>query len=392
MSPSHNPRAFMLHFRSLWRRLVSIAIVSGCLSPAWAAGQLAGTVTAVDGSPIPSALVELWGPEERIAATLTGSSGEFSFSDVFADRAAGMSVSVMGYRPALRPISGEQSVVNVSLEVLPISLPELAVLPAGRPCPNREDARARALWQAASARYQTRTGYRGRAYWAQTENGSTRSADIGHAPMRSPRYVSKAFNGSRDSWGGPGSAARVFRENHLEEAVRQDGYAVRNRPSRRYLGHSDFFDWFYPALGAQHAYHFATEVFGDLHTFSIVDEIAGSSHVAFCPTYGEPSIEGTMIIGGDGTFHSADWRFRTPSPDERAGGEVIFAPWWADEGELPHLVAARSLFWRRMRGGDLMYRSSAVFDCWVVSETEDTPSLPRRPENSFGCPQSASAR
>lgn len=384
-------RRFVLHYRSLGCWFFSIAISAGCLNPASAASQLTGTVTAADGRPIPSALVELWGPEERIAATLSGSSGEFSFSNRLAARAAGVSVSVIGYRPALRPIADGQSVVNVALEVLPVSLPELTVLAVGRPCPNADDARGRALWQAASARYETRTGYRGRAYWARAENGSTHSAEVGHAPMQSPQHVSRAFSGSRDSWGGPGSGASVFRDKPLEEAVQQTGYAVRNQPSRRYLANRDFFDWLYPALGAQHAYHFATEAFGGLHTFSIIDETAESSRLTFCPAYGGPAVEGTIIIGSDGTFHSADWSFRTPSPDERAGGEVIFAPWAAGDGELPHLVAARSLFWRRVRGRDLVYRNSAVFDCWVISDTEDAPRLPTRPPESFGCPRSAEA-
>lgn len=348
-------------------------------------------MTAVDGRPIPSALVELWGPEERIAATLSGPSGDFTFSEDAAARAKGVSVSVLGFRPAVRTLADGQSVVNVVLKVLPISLPEVSVVAITRPCPNVEDPRARALWQGASARYDDNTGARGRAYWARTENGSTDPAEVGHAATQSLQPISSAFNGSRDSWGGPGSGSRVFRDESFEEAVKHAGYAVRNEPRRRYLANRDFFEWFYPALGAQHAYHFATDTFGELHTFSIVDEAAESSRIAFCPTYRGPAIEGTIVVGSDGTFHSADWSFRTRKPEERAGGEVIFAPWAAREEERGHLVAARSLFWRRVAGRQLIYRSSAVFDCWIISETADAPLLPTRAPESYGCPRSAGA-
>jgi hypothetical protein len=94
---------------------------------------------------------------------------------------------------------------------------------------------------------------------------------------------------------------------------------------------------------------FTGEHFGATHTFSILHQAADrTTTIAFCPRErmgNTGQIAGTLVIAADTTLHLARWTFRTPRPDEDAGGEAIY---YAPEPALGNALLTReTIFWRK---------------------------------------------
>jgi hypothetical protein len=132
----------------------------------------------------------------------------------------------------------------------------------------------------------------------------------------------------------------------LSREIEQGGYA-RLLPGVNADLTQTWAAWAYPPLEAELASHFVSDDFGRRNTLVL----AGSSELTlvFCsrPQYrSKPYISGIMVLRGDTTLAHAYWRFHTPAPDERAGGEAEFDP-CAAVGGLPVLLPVRGTYWRR---------------------------------------------
>jgi hypothetical protein len=106
--------------------------------------------------------------------------------------------------------------------------------------------------------------------------------------------------------------------------------------------------WSYRALDQGSIQDFTGDYFGTAHTFSILHQAAGETTIAFCPRgrMGRTGqIEGMLVLGADTTLQRAQWSFRTPYPDEDAGGEASYDP--PDPALGRALLVRESIFWRK---------------------------------------------
>jgi hypothetical protein len=323
-----------------------------------AAAQVGGTVTGPDARPVPDATVELWGTDARLGSTVTDAGGRFRFPAGPSDSAKTVAVRRIGYAPLTRAVTPPAS-LEVRLEALAVSLPELRSGTVRRVCPNREDPAARALWEAGRRRYDE--AFRGTAFVGLTWDGTLDPEEVGLVDeARMQRFTSVVG----------GQPVR------LERLVERWGYASPKAAGWVPWGMSwdDFFAWAYPSLHDHDARHFADQVFGRLHTLSVQARGGGETTLAFCPRdRSRPSIEGTLVVGADTAFHSAAWSFRTPKPREDAGGEVVFAP--PSSARWP-LLPARGTFWRRLGGSRRYWQRTATYTAWIVSPDSTMPPAP----------------
>lgn len=126
------------------------------------------------------------------------------------------------------------------------------------------------------------------------------------------------------------------------------------------------------------------EGFGCRHTLSSWHEAGGAFTIAFCGSergHGRTYLEGTLAISADTVLLSARWRYRTPRPDEHAGGEVDFM--MPPSGRSVWLlIPTRGVFWRRIAGSrTLFHQRTEVYTSWRMGRgiwahgTHDRPPL-----------------
>lgn len=140
-----------------------------------------------------------------------------------------------------------------------------ATVTQGRLCPNREAPEARALWAASAARYSQAldsSAVGSRFAWNERTVPSAR--DVGAvAPEALQRNAGVGNPAIRRSW-----FAQVERTGY---AYRITGESVSR----------EFGPWYYPL--AFMGPHLVSEVFGRLHTLSIVERDGSQVVIAFCP-------------------------------------------------------------------------------------------------------------
>ena len=335
------------------RRLLLAAVLGGMLaSPA--AAQVRGRVVDASGRPVSGAAVELWVDEHPAAATRTDDAGGFALSTRWTHDGAMLVVRGLGLRTQAVPLASRHVVVVVRMESQPVPLPPLTVSAAPRPpCPNREDPRARALWERMRARY-WRRGQDSVFVFGFVE---TRSG-VGH---------------KADAWNpdaGRVTAGWTFGGLVVDHPafMRRSGYAGRaaGGPGERTAS------WSYRALDQGAIQDFAGDYFGEAHTLSLVHAGAERTTVAFCPRerMGRTGqIAGTLELAADTTLRVARWSFRTPAPDEDAGGEAVYDPPDPELGRA--LLARESFFWRRTNP-PRYYFEAHRFRAWQRS-TRDRP-------------------
>lgn len=101
--------------------------------------------------------------------------------------------------------------------------------------------------------------------------------------------------------------------------------------------------WEYPPFHADLAFYFLTEAFERAHEFMFLDD--SRLVVGYCAKDREETyIDGRIVLHEDGRVVTIDWLFRTPGPQEGAGGRAVFG------GPLP--LPRRGVFWRRLPSGD----------------------------------------
>lgn len=340
--------------------LPSVLLLLGLLaSPAPA--QVRGVVTGPDGRPVPAAAVELWGTDARLGRTATDAQGRFDFPADAAAGAGSLTVQRIGFGPLTRTVAPPAS-LELRLEPLAVSLPELRTSTARRACPNREDPAARGLWEAGRRRYDPLVEARGVTFISRMAAGTVDAREVGIVDEDRLR---------------PATGASSGRAMGIDAMIGRWGYAARK--SLGYIPWSaswndDAFSWSYPALHERYAFHFAGDAFGAAHTLSVLRRSGDGTTLAFCPRDRERTgIEGTLTLAPDGSFLDAAWRFRTPKPHEDAGAEVVFAP--RSPGMRP-LFPLRGVFWRRMGGSRRYWQRAATYTAWLVGEDGSIPADP----------------
>ncbi|SOD03169.1 hypothetical protein SAMN05216486_10853 [bacterium JGI 053] len=272
-----------------------------------------------------------------------------------------------GFRTARLQLAGRTGEVAVRLEPEPVALEGVTGRAAPRRlCPNRESPEARALWAAAAARYSDVLDSLGiGSLWGTDDRTVDSERDVG------PVAASALMRG------GVAAPARARTTWPAERA----GYAVRLHGQVPY---AEFGAWYYPldVLAA----HFRSAAFGALHTLSIQARDSAEVEIAFCPRgdalRGKPRLQGLLRVSTrDTLFVDAHYEFRTPEPDERAGGEIVYAPAVAPDGRmLP--VPATELFWRRPAGSRRFYQRYVEYVGWRLGPNEGNYLPPFPP--SFG--------
>jgi len=346
------------------------------LVPCDVVGQLSGRVLTDAGSPLPNAVIQIWGSAELMADLETDRSGRF-VSDLPLERVRRASIHHLGYGVEIVGVDQFRvGPVEVVMHGLPVALPMLEVTITSDICAESEDSGARQVWEAARRRYSAETRYRGGAAETRGSFGHVRAESVGRFQLaHQQRQGWQAWVGATDD-SSPG------RYRVIERIIAERGYAWGQRSAsvgRRVL------NWVYPLLEGRHAYHFATPEFGRGHAFHVVAVSSSHTELAFCPkSASQASIQGRLVIASDSTFLSARWTFVTDAPIEGAGGEVLFGEATDSEGEV-HLVSARGIFWRH-DGEPPMYEGISktyvqlvrVTDQWRVSVDAHMPDVSDR--------------
>jgi hypothetical protein len=326
--------------------------------------QVSGRVTDREGGALSGAAVELWAADSRAAVRRTDGAGRFAFTVDEVRGASGLLVRHPGFRTARLQLAGSPAEVAIAMAAAPLVLQGVTGRAARRPlCPNREAPEARALWAAAAARYSSALDSLGA--------GSLFGSD--ERTVDSERDVGPVGVGALGR-GGVGYPARSLTSWPVERA----GYAVRLHGAMPY---SEFGAWYYPLdfLPA----HFRSPEFGALHTLSIQARDSAEVEIGFCPRgdvlRGKPRLQGLLRISTrDTLLLDAHYELRTGEPDERAGGEVVYAPAVAPDGR-PLPVPATELFWRRPAGSRRVYQRYREYLGWELGWGAMTHMPPIQP-------------
>jgi hypothetical protein len=317
------------HPRTRRTRLLAAALLAA-MGAAPASAQVQGRVVDASDRPVADAVVELWAAPGRPADTRTDFDGRFVIAGVQAEPGSMLTVRRLGMRTRTVQLAGGDTALVVRMDVQPVVLAPLSVASTrARTCPNREDPRARALWERMRSRY-----------WQPSSDS---------VPIFGFFEVRSGVGARADAYDpGAGRVGAGWTPGPLvvawPEFMVRSGYATRASGGAGERTAS----WSYRALDGGTMQDFTGEYFGAAHTFSLLGAAAGRMTIAFCPRerMGRTGqIEGSLVLDADTTLSWAGWRFRTPAPDEDAGGEASFEP------PDPHLgfalLARETVFWRK---------------------------------------------
>ncbi len=325
--------------------------------------------------PIPAVQVELWGRAVHLGSVTSDADGRFTIGAALMRELVRVSLHHLGFRTQILQTEALLASDSVVLSPLPVELNGLSVVVEGCSCPRDDEVEARAVWEGARRRYQTSTGFRGGAIRYFGSIGPVRETELFSIDQERMALLVTKWTGS--AW--PPEAGMF---PLLEGLVRQLGYAWHRVSSRlRYL------NWTYPELDGRHAYHFATDAFGGLHTFHVLSRRNDQVVLGFCPLRGSdmPTVTGTLTVVPGGGLLEAEWSFDTPEPDEEAGGRVVFVDFMDGTSSRPHLVAGRGIFFRH-NGKPAPFpdlprsylRDARISVNWAISPGSEMPALPPR--------------
>lgn len=336
--------------------------LEGAVWEATSAAVLEGTVRQTDGRPVTAALVVYTSDEGPVRSTRTDGEGRFRLIRPGSSGAGGtLLVERMGYRTDSRRVEGGEMQVDLVLRPEPLPLPGFQVLVEGPVCPTGDEAAARAVWEAMSRRHPAGLDTMGVASYTLARTDTLQNGTSGSGRAREDGLVPGQRGSApllRLSWG-----RRVLR----------DGYAF---PVRRTDASGSFDSWSYAPLEADFSTHFASEEFGRLTRFQLADAGGDGMVLRFCSRdERKPGLEGRLEIAPDTLLVRAEWRFRTPDPDEEAGGWARF-PSHLTAG-APPLLPLESLTWRAIRNGEVQRRAQ-WYEGWVLAPGDSVPFLPSR--------------
>lgn len=328
----------------LLRTAIGAAIfLAGSAGPV--AAQVRGVVVDAAERPVAGAIVELWVGQRRTAAAESDPQGAFTLAPAGAHGPATLSVRRIGLRTRTFDLASADTTLRIQMEAQPVTLAPVTVAsPLQRVCPNREDPRARVLWERMRSRY-----------WQETLDTVL---VFGLVEFRTGTGERTETEGLRTEVGWTQGAVSASASRYLPRT----GYALRVATSAGERSGQ----WQYRSLDDGMKQDFTQAYFGATHTLSIEHSAAGRTVLGFCPRerlgqYGQ--IIGTLVIGPDTTLIEARWSFRTQNPSEDAGGRAVYNPPDPRIGSV--LLANESSFWRKTTRGDY-YVENRTYTGWRV--------------------------
>ncbi len=333
-------------------RITMLVAMLALTSPRAAQAQVTGNVREPGGIPVAEATVALWKGSREVARTITDAEGSFRFTGDSSREATVILVRRIGFSPASVPLGAKRTGLSISLKPVVIALPEIVTTAARRACPNRDAPEARRLWRAMSERYATHPrndGLWAIMFWSHREVTASDVGDVDETNLPPGEYAI------------PGE----MREGYYKSLARH-GYARRLDPNQGAM-EGWYLNWRYLPLHRELSEHFVESDFAARHTLGLWRTGDGSFTITFCGRdHSKPYLEGTLAVSPDTALRSASWRFRTPSPHEDAGAEVVFlAP--QPGARIWLLVPVRSAFWRRIGGSQTLYfQEASVYREWYM--------------------------
>ncbi|HEX8395439.1 MAG TPA: carboxypeptidase-like regulatory domain-containing protein [Longimicrobium sp.] len=300
-----------------------------------ARAQLRGTVVDASGQPVADATVDVWAGPDRIGGAQTNAAGAFLVQRT-PRVPTSLSVRRIGMRTRIVDLASADTAVTVRMEVASVVLAPIRATGTRRLCPNREDPAARALWTRMRGHYWQGADSLDLFGLAEHQSGAVPRAQIEAADF-APRHPQWVY-------------ATDMSESHvaaLENLGRRGGYGARAMGNGGGGGERTAF-WHYPSLDGVEMQHWTRDSFAARHTLAIVSTGPEQTVISFCPRerMGEfGQVQGTLAIHADGTLASARWAFRTPAPDEDAGGEAIYLPPYPALSRV--LIPSSTRFWRK---------------------------------------------
>lgn len=343
--------------------LLGVATVPDGFARSALQDPIEGIVREADGGPVASARIELRAAGRLLASSRTDLEGRFRISPSEA-RAPGWTLHVdrLGYRPAELELEPDATTVEILLFPAPLPVPGFEIVGEGDVCAGsrEEDAVARELWIAASRRHARGLDTVGVASYTRVRTDTLAGGGT-------------AGEGMEGATPGQRASAPLLRLS-WNRRIERSGYAfaVRRTNSER-----SFDSWGYPPLEADFAPHFASDLFGERHEFFVEVEDGDGWVLRFCGRErDDPFLEGMLEVGPDTLVERAEWRFRTESPDEAAGGWARF-PARTRGDASPPLLPTESVTWRTLPGGEVLRRTQ-WYDGWVIARGDSVPFLPQR--------------
>lgn len=337
------------------------------LVPSFATAQLRGFVHDPTGNPIVGATIALWQGPTEIASTNSGTRGSFAFSSQLLNRADGIAVRAIGFRPQARAWNIADSVLQVILQPFATPLPDVVVPGLTIQCPRSDDHTARRLWAAVRKKYDLAPQTVGVLVRMSWRRETAYASELG-------KIDEKRLAQS------PGEAGLFGTTRHRGFRILLDvGYAVSRRDPTGELpsvSEGSYFEWWYPSFHRWQPDHFLEVPFGQLQVFSLT-ETDGIQSIRFCSRdHRRPYVAGVLLLGSDSTVTEAAWQFITPRPNERAGGHA----WYLPPGKgLRYLLPSTAVFWRQGGGQkDLYFHDSAIYHEWHFGSGPEIPNPPFR--------------
>lgn len=359
-----------------------LAVTATMAAPA-AAQQPGGRVLSSNGQPLSAASVEVWGRAEILHLGATDANGSFTLPELPVERITRYVFRHLGFGVVIVQVEDFVDGMEIVLpEEMAYELEGLEATVSRDLCPVEDEPEARERWASAAARYDRGTSRRGLGghYRAETKDLSADDLFDG--------LEGRLDEVDIEMWESWPAAIRVEGEDTLglDEMVLDRGYAWHRdfEGVIGFFGRDRHLNWRYPELDTRSAHHFVSGTFGSLHDFALGREESGGVRVVFCPNDrgdDNPSLEGRLLIGDDGTLVEAEWRYVTDDPVEDAGGWVRFDTAPDPDGGPPHLVAGRSLFYRHS-GKEPLYpnlprwyfRDLRQWTEWVVAPSDAEPA------------------
>jgi hypothetical protein len=329
-----------------------IALVSG----RGQAQQLHGSVLSTGGVPVGNAVVAFWRGNSEIGRTFSDDSGHFSY--LFSANQIGTSLLArrIGFRPSSVTIGADFKPVVVKMEPVVTPLPTEVVVASNGACNAiHGDDDAQRLLRSVAAHYLSHD-----------------PSDALRAVMswRSEELTVEEVGGIDDGSRPPGEYATSGDARSAAYAsLSREGYAIALKPGEgaTILPLGAFFRWKYAALHRELSEHFIQREFIEYNRLTKRSESDGSFTIAFCGrNRRRPYVSGFLRISSDSSLVSAEWSYKTPPPDEHAGGEVLFLAPRRDAG-LWQLIPARSAYWRQVGGrARLFFSETSIYREWII--------------------------
>ncbi len=324
-------------------------------------------VDALDGTPVVGVRIELLSEGRLLAATVSQETGAFRIRapGLEEGRALALRAERLGYAPREVVVDAQARAgvpIRIPLDPAPLPLPGFEVEVEGGACPSRHHAEGVALWEAMARAHPDGLDTLGAASYTLIRTDTLASVGGTATPDGPLSAGQRGFSGRlRSQW---------------ERRVDREGYAF---PIRRVDASGSFSTWSYAPLEADFASHFGTPAFPRHHRLRAPSPLAsGGWSLAFCPIDDRrPGLEGRLEISPDTALLRVDWQFRTPEPDEEAGGWTRF-PEAAPGDPTPRLLPLESVVWRNLREGGVQRRTQ-WYEGWIVTPGDSVPFLPDRP-------------